>query len=482
MASGRGGGSKVLDIPVLLMMNVPVLGNALRQILCLLLAAAPCCALGASLGNFVWNDLDGDGRQDEGEPGLAGVTVQLWNPAKTLLIDSAVTDSAGNYIVTSPAAGDYRIRAFLRYPQDIFSPKDMAGGSDLLDSDVNPTGADAGFTDIFTVSAELISRTSLDVGIIQDPMTDHTLGDRVFKADGAGLQGGGTISGVMVELLGSSGAVLQTTSSDAGGYYSFKAPPGIYRLRFTAPSFYIPSPHPNSGSDNSVDSDIDANGLTATFTLAAGMVRRDLDAGFVTPVSVGNFVWSDENADGQQNAGEPGIPGVTVELWDGDKTRVLDKTLTDNAGNYLLHAPGPGDYRVFVLRPLASDIFTKRAIGSATSDSNIYSTSADYGFSELLTFAPGLISIASIDAGIVLDTGPRKIPAFRVVSLVPGPDSSVLTFAGPVGGTYQIDRSPDLTSWEPVGSPIVSTSTTTSRPVAVPMGSQKQYFRVNRTR
>jgi hypothetical protein len=459
----------------------PVLGNALRQILCLLLAAAPCRALEASLGNFVWNDLDEDGRQDAGEPGLAGVTVQLWNAAKTVLIDSAVTDTAGNYIVTSPSAGDYRIRALLRYPQDIFSPKDLAAGSDTLDSDVNPTGTDAGFTDIFTVTADLISRTSLDIGIVQDPMTDHTIGDRVFKADGTGLQGAGTIGGVTVELLGSSGAVLQTTTSDTRGYYSFPAPPGLYRLRFTAPSFYIPSPHPNSGADNTIDSDIDANGLTASFTLAAGMVRRDLDAGFVVPVSVGNFVWSDENADGEQNAGEPGIPGVTVELWDGDKTRVLDKTLTDDSGNYTLKAPGPGDYRIFVLRPLATDVFTKRASGSATLDSNIYSTSADFGFSELLTFVPELISITSVDAGIVLDTGPRKIPAFRVVSLVPGAASSVLTFAGPVGGTYQIDRSPDLDSWTPVGSPIVSTTTQTSRTVAVPAGSREHFFRVNRT-
>ena len=35
-----------------------------------------------NIGNFVWDDLDQDGRQDAGEPGIAGVTVQLWNSAK----------------------------------------------------------------------------------------------------------------------------------------------------------------------------------------------------------------------------------------------------------------------------------------------------------------------------------------------------------------------------------------------------------------
>ena len=34
-----------------------------------------------SIGDVVWSDLDGDGVQDEGEPGLVGVTVELLNSA-----------------------------------------------------------------------------------------------------------------------------------------------------------------------------------------------------------------------------------------------------------------------------------------------------------------------------------------------------------------------------------------------------------------
>ncbi|MDL1900610.1 hypothetical protein FBR02_07565, partial [Anaerolineae bacterium CFX9] len=36
-----------------------------------------------SITTFVWDDIDQDGRQDPGEPGLSGVSVQLWNTAKT---------------------------------------------------------------------------------------------------------------------------------------------------------------------------------------------------------------------------------------------------------------------------------------------------------------------------------------------------------------------------------------------------------------
>ncbi|MBT8198105.1 MAG: hypothetical protein KJO84_06345, partial [Acidimicrobiia bacterium] len=41
--------------------------------------------------------------------------------------------------------------------------------------------------------------------------------------------------------------------------------------------------------------------------------------------SIGDFVWLDSNGDGVQDAGEPGIPGVTVTLsGDADATAVTD--------------------------------------------------------------------------------------------------------------------------------------------------------------
>jgi len=54
-----------------------------------------------NVGNFVWDDLDQDGRQDAGEPGLAGIAVQLWNSTKSTLIDTDTTDANGNTIVNS---------------------------------------------------------------------------------------------------------------------------------------------------------------------------------------------------------------------------------------------------------------------------------------------------------------------------------------------------------------------------------------------
>ena len=83
-----------------------------------------------NVGNFVWHDLDGDGRQDAGEPGLAGIMVQLWNGAKTQLIDQTVTNANGNYTLVAPTPGDYRMRVVLPSASDQFSPKDNAAAGD----------------------------------------------------------------------------------------------------------------------------------------------------------------------------------------------------------------------------------------------------------------------------------------------------------------------------------------------------------------
>ena len=56
-----------------------------------------------SLGNRVWDDLNGDGNQDGGEPGLSGVTVRLYRDVNEndvpdgSMIDFMVTDANGYY-------------------------------------------------------------------------------------------------------------------------------------------------------------------------------------------------------------------------------------------------------------------------------------------------------------------------------------------------------------------------------------------------
>ncbi|MGL5911455.1 MAG: SdrD B-like domain-containing protein, partial [Phycicoccus sp.] len=64
---------------------------------------------GATVGDRVWRDLDRDGRQDPGEPGVAGVVVQLVDADGTV-VATTTTDANGNYRFVGVLPGDYVVR------------------------------------------------------------------------------------------------------------------------------------------------------------------------------------------------------------------------------------------------------------------------------------------------------------------------------------------------------------------------------------
>ena len=73
----------------------------------------------ASLGDFVWEDLNRNGQQDGGEPGLAGSTVTLWRCGPDGLAGTAddvntglsqVTPASGAYLFSNLAPGCYFVR------------------------------------------------------------------------------------------------------------------------------------------------------------------------------------------------------------------------------------------------------------------------------------------------------------------------------------------------------------------------------------
>ena len=121
------------------------------------------------LGNFVWDDLDKDGRQDAGEPGIPGVTVQLWNSTKTSLYAQTTTNASGIYSLTAPIPGQYRIRVLAPAGAG-FTLKDQ-GVDDTRDSDISPIGPNTGFTDTIFIASNVISITKIDAGLINVPAT-----------------------------------------------------------------------------------------------------------------------------------------------------------------------------------------------------------------------------------------------------------------------------------------------------------------------
>src|SRR5258706_109195 len=84
--------------------------------------------------------------------------------------------------------------------------------------------------------------------------------------------------------------------------------------------------------------------------------------GFRPPAAIGDFVWEDSNANGKQDAGEAGIAGAVVTLYDssnaGARTRT---TVTDHACNFT--SPTPGVYHVGFTGP-SGYTFTTQDVGA----------------------------------------------------------------------------------------------------------------------
>jgi len=279
------------------------------------------------LGDFVWHDADRDGLQENGENGLTGLTLRLLDPVGTVLA-TTTTDSSGGYQFCGlPAGGQYFVELQLASSAWQFSPAD-AGSNDALDSDFTPSGT-VGRTPLITMPAANDFTWDAGVNLIPTPTPTATplsasLGDFVWHdADLDGLQNAGELglAGVTVTLYDASGAVAATTVTDANGYYGFTGlAAGTYQVGFSTPEGYVFSAA-GQGLDPALDSNPDpATGRTADIVLVAGQHDSTIDAGLhQAPLgdrcSLGDFVWLDYDADGLQDAGEPGLDDVTVTLY-----------------------------------------------------------------------------------------------------------------------------------------------------------------------
>jgi len=111
-----------------------------------------------TLGDLVWNDYDADGIQDAGEPGIPGVTVQLYN-ASNAMVATTIININGYYSFSNLVSGNYSIQFVL--PQGYrFSPQHQ-GIDDTKDSDANPS---TGRTPMIVVN-QSTHDTSWDAGM-----------------------------------------------------------------------------------------------------------------------------------------------------------------------------------------------------------------------------------------------------------------------------------------------------------------------------
>ncbi|HEU4328101.1 MAG TPA: SdrD B-like domain-containing protein [Roseiflexaceae bacterium] len=108
-----------------------------------------------TVGDRIWQDDNGDGRQQAVERGIAGVTVELIDPATGRVLATTTTDAQGGYLFTGLPLGSYAVR---------IAAEDMAGrlANMTPTTPTTPTG---------TLTPTAPEDRTLDIGLRPAPTT-----------------------------------------------------------------------------------------------------------------------------------------------------------------------------------------------------------------------------------------------------------------------------------------------------------------------
>ncbi|GAB3991197.1 hypothetical protein GCM10028807_20780 [Spirosoma daeguense] len=369
----------------------------------------------AGLGDYVFEDLNHNGQQDAGEPGIPGVTVSLIENG-IILAGTTTTDANGIYSFTGLTPNtpySVSFTAPLGYSATLQNQ-----GDDATDSDGNPT---TGLTGTYSLTASEFNPT-VDMGYYRPA----SLGDYVWvdlNRDGIQDAGEPPLAGVVVTLLDGTNTPIASVTTTSTGQYSFTGlTPGVpYSLSFTAPTGYSAT-LPNQGGDDTLDSD-PIGGIVSSITLASGENNTSVDAGFLIPVgSIGSHVWNDLDRDGQRDPGEPGVDGVTVRLLQetspGNYT-VVSTTVTTGGGQYLFTNLPAGTYIVeFDLTTLPPGFIISpnqnRPGVPTTENSDANPTTGRSAPITLDPTNPVQPDVLAIDAGLETDCPPAKCVPFVI--------------------------------------------------------------------
>jgi uncharacterized repeat protein (TIGR01451 family) len=124
---------------------------------------SPCTG---KIGDFVWNDLNANGIQDSGEPGIGGVAVQL--KSGSTVLQTTTTSSSGYYQFTAVCAGTYTV--LVATPAGFSPTQSLKGTNRSIDSNGSPATV--------TLSTSSSTDLTIDFGFVKfaTGYTTYTMG------------------------------------------------------------------------------------------------------------------------------------------------------------------------------------------------------------------------------------------------------------------------------------------------------------------
>ncbi len=188
----------------------------------------------ASIKGTVYHDRNNNGVQDEGEEGIAGVVIELFDVDGNL-VQTAITDENGEYCFEDLPPGEYKLREQ--------QPDGFDDGIDTVGQVDGVTNGEQHDNDEFCVitlgpgdEGEEYNFGELLLAEISGFVHVDNDGDCEFGTSPSDRP----IAGTTLELLDADGNVIATTVTDENGAYSFGGlVPGTYSVRQIQPDDFF---------------------------------------------------------------------------------------------------------------------------------------------------------------------------------------------------------------------------------------------------
>ena len=317
---------------------------------------------GGLIGDFIWQDNNGDGIWDRNEPGIDNVAVTLYNdvngdgiyqPGTDTPHGSPTTsDATGYYIFTDLPAGDYVV--VVTSPGSTYTltgdPDAYASGTTGAYPPYDPFGSYENLDGQYGTSL-LGGRSDLTADFGYQPSA--FLGDTVWidsNGDGVVDVGESGIPFITVNLCSDPvcSNIVSATETDENGIYSFgNINDGSYYVQVdTSDSEWpsnistinLPAADPDGTADNTTNVTVSGNTTTdvGSCTDSLGDCALDADFGYQLSGSQtlsGTVFFDSGNDGGSFGSGDSPYEGITVYLRDGNNI-LIGTTTTAADGSY----------------------------------------------------------------------------------------------------------------------------------------------------
>ena len=281
-------------------------------------------------------DTNGNGVADTGEPAIAVVYTA----------DGTGADPIGYYNFEDVAPGKYVVQASA---QTVVNPT-VPGEYGKM---VATTGEE--IAAVITCSPSCNTVLDADFGFIEGAVIAGSVfydenHNGVFGSTEAGL---GPVTVTITPPAGIDlGAGLGNPvdiETEPDGSYAIVVPPGNYSISYDTAdaAALLPGSPPEGATDKTTP-------ITLNVSVASGQESKNNNFGIDHSGKIGDTVFNDADGNGVQAAsGEPGLMGVTVQLWedignDGTPDTLLEVKATDANGKYEFLGLDTGNYLVLI--------------------------------------------------------------------------------------------------------------------------------------